>query len=105
VRGRASRGRGARAGLLLAILALALIVGAFVAGPALAAGAGLAATTSPPAHSGGSDLTWGTLVVAVVAAIFAGGFLGNMYASNRLRPPTVSVYGIIEQRLREAKEG
>lgn len=44
-------------------------------------------------------LTWGTVVAAIVLALFAGAFVGNLYASRRRPPPRLSVYGTIQRRL------
>ncbi len=95
-------------GFGVAILLLTSLIAAanllMSAGPAAASAVHVlaAGTALPtPSPSSGGDLTWGTLAVAVIAAVLAGGFFGNMFASNRLRPPRVSVYAVIEQRLKE----
>jgi hypothetical protein len=51
------------------------------------------------AETGSGGLTWGTVVAAVVLALLAGGFVGNLYASHRRPPPRLSVYGTIQRRL------
>lgn len=51
------------------------------------------------AEPGSGGLTWGTVVAAVVLALLAGGFVGNLYASHRRPPPRLSVYGTIQRRL------
>jgi len=48
-------------------------------------------------------LSWGTVLAAVVAALFAGGFVGNLYASRRRPPPRLSIYGAIQRRLEEER--
>jgi hypothetical protein len=60
-----------------------------------------APTTMPAASTAG--LSWGTLVMAVIAAAFIGAYIGNLRASNRFRPRRISVYAVIEQRLHEGK--
>ena len=62
------------------------------------------ASPAPPAAGAGSGLTWQTLFLAVVVAMFLGGFVGNLMASNRHRVPKVSVYAVIEERLREGRD-
>jgi len=44
-------------------------------------------------------LSWGTVVTAVLVALLAGGFVGNVVASRRRPPPRLSVYGTIQRRL------
>jgi uncharacterized membrane protein YfcA len=64
-----------------------------------------AATSAPATNPPPSDgLSWGTLVLAVIAAAFIGGYIGNRRASNRFRPPRISVYAVIEQRLHEGSQ-
>jgi hypothetical protein len=46
-----------------------------------------------------NGLTWGTVIAAVVLALFAGGFVGNLYASRRRPPARLSVYGTIQRRI------
>lgn len=48
-------------------------------------------------------LTWTTVVAAVIAALLAGGFVGNLYASRRRPSPRLSVYGAIRRRLDEER--
>ena len=49
----------------------------------------------------GFGFGWGTVVLAVVLALFAGAFVGNLYATRRTVAPRVSVYGAIQRRLKE----
>jgi hypothetical protein len=49
----------------------------------------------------GIGFGWGTLAVAVTFALFAGGFVGNLFASRRRRVPSISVYEVIARHLRE----
>lgn len=51
-----------------------------------------------PAPSGGG-FSWGTLLLAMAAALFAGGFVGNLYASRRRPPQRLSVYAAVQRRL------
>ena len=56
----------------------------------------------------GGGITWGTVATFVVAALFAGIFFGNLFASKRRPPPRASVYEAVQMRLereRAAKEG
>jgi hypothetical protein len=46
-------------------------------------------------------LTWGTLVVAVLLAVFVGGFIGTVFTSRRRRPPPFSVYDAVRRRMAE----
>jgi hypothetical protein len=60
------------------------------------------------AGSEGSGITWGTVATFVLAALFAGVFFGNLFASKRRPPPRASVYEAVQMRLereRAAKEG
>ena len=53
----------------------------------------------PP--SGG--LTWETVIALIAAALFIGGFIGNLFAS-RLRPPVrPSIYDTVQRRLQEER--
>jgi hypothetical protein len=55
----------------------------------------------------GGGFTWATVVAFVAAALFAGGFVGNLFASKRRPPPRASVYGAVQRRLERdrASEG
>jgi hypothetical protein len=55
-----------------------------------------------PKADQGSGFSWGTLAAAVLAALFAGAFLGGVLGSRR-RAPTVSVYTAIRRRLDEER--
>jgi hypothetical protein len=47
----------------------------------------------------GKGFSWGTLAAAVVAALFAGSFVGGLFASKRRRQTRPSVYGAIAERI------
>ena len=49
----------------------------------------------------GVGFGWGTVVLAVLLALFAGAFVGNLFATRRATAPKLSVYGAIQRRLRE----
>ena len=53
--------------------------------------------------AGGTGLTWGAVVAAVIVALLAGGLIGNISASRRRPPPKVSVYGSIQRRIDDDK--
>jgi hypothetical protein len=44
-------------------------------------------------------LTWTTVVAAIVFALLAGGFVGNLFASRRRPPTRLSVYGTMQRRI------
>jgi hypothetical protein len=44
-------------------------------------------------------ITWGTVIAAILVALLAGGFVGNVFASRRRPPQRLSVYGSIQQRI------
>jgi hypothetical protein len=47
----------------------------------------------------GAGFTWQTVVALIAAALFVGGFIGNLFAS-RLRPPMrPSIYATVQRRL------
>jgi hypothetical protein len=50
-----------------------------------------------------AGFSWGTLGLAVAVALFAGGFVGNMVASNRRRQQGPSVYAAVARRLEEER--
>jgi hypothetical protein len=52
-------------------------------------------------ESGG--ITWGTVIAAILVALLAGGFVGNVFASRRRPPQRLSVYGSIQQRIDQEK--
>ena len=47
----------------------------------------------------GEGITWGTVVALIAAALFAGGFVGNLFASKRRPPPRASVYDAVQRKL------
>lgn len=49
----------------------------------------------------GIGFGWGTVLLAVLLALFVGAFVGNLFASRRRVAPKVSVYGTIQRRLNE----
>ena len=60
---------------------------------------GSAQTTRTLAAPEGGGITWGTVVALIAAALFAGGFVGNMFASKRRPAPRASVYDAVQRRL------
>lgn len=48
-------------------------------------------------------LNWTTVVAAIVFALLAGGFVGNLFASRRRPPPRLSVYGTMQRRIDEER--
>ena len=60
---------------------------------------GFTALTPPVQEKGG--FSWGTLAVAVAAALFLGGFVGNLFASSRRRKQGPSVYAVVQHRIRD----
>jgi hypothetical protein len=46
-----------------------------------------------------TGFTWGTVLSAVVLALFAGGLVGNVFASRRRPPARLSVYGTVQRRI------
>jgi hypothetical protein len=48
-------------------------------------------------------LTWTTVVAAIVFALLAGGFVGNLFASRRRPPPRLSLYGTMQRRIDEER--
>jgi hypothetical protein len=57
---------------------------------------------TPPIESD-AGFSWGTLAVAIVAALFAGSFFGGTFASRRRPAPRPSVYATVQRRLDEEK--
>jgi hypothetical protein len=57
---------------------------------------------TPPVEAK-SGFSWGTLAVAIAAALFAGGFLGNLVASNRRRQVRPSIYAAVSRRIEEER--
>jgi len=56
---------------------------------------------SPPAKG----LTWSTVIAALVIALLAGGFVGNVFASRRRPPARLSIYGTVQRRLDDERSG
>jgi len=52
---------------------------------------------------GGGGFGWGTLVAFVAVALFAGGFVGNLFANKRRPQPGFSVYGAVQRKLDDDK--
>jgi hypothetical protein len=53
-------------------------------------------------ESGG--ITWETVTALIAAALFVGGFIGNLFASKRRRPPMrPSVYDTVQRRLEQER--
>jgi hypothetical protein len=61
---------------------------------------GFLALTPPVKASGG--FSWGTLGLAIAVALFAGGFVGNLFSSRR-RPARPSIYATVARRLEEER--
>ncbi|MBI2237701.1 MAG: hypothetical protein HYU54_04140 [Actinobacteria bacterium] len=69
---------------------------------------GATATVTRSANVGGrgeGGLPWGSVILAVAVALFAGGFLGNLLASRRRLPPTPSIYAAVRRRIDEERAG
>ena len=54
-------------------------------------------------ESGG--ISWGTVAALIAAALFAGGFVGNLFASKRRLPPRASVYDAVQRRIETDRAG
>jgi hypothetical protein len=50
-------------------------------------------------------ITWGTVIAAILVALLAGGFVGNVFASRRRPPQRLSIYGSIQQRIEQERAG
>lgn len=50
-----------------------------------------------------SGFSWGTLAAAVVGALFAGSFIGGLFASRRRLPTSPSVYALVQRRIEEER--
>ena len=48
-------------------------------------------------------LNWTTVVAAIVAALLAGGLVGNLFASRRRPPQRLSVYGTMQRRIDDGR--
>jgi hypothetical protein len=58
---------------------------------------------TPPVEST-SGFSIGTLFLAIAVAVFAGGFIGNLFSSRRRRPAArPSIYGVVARRMEEEK--
>jgi hypothetical protein len=66
-------------------------------------GATASATQSLAEPETGGGFGWGTLVAFVAVALFAGGFVGNLFANKRRPQPAFSVYGAVQRKLDEDK--
>ena len=53
----------------------------------------------------GEGITWGTVVALIAAALFAGGFIGNLFASKRRPPARPSVYAAVQRRIEQERSG
>jgi len=51
----------------------------------------------------GGGITWRTVVAAILVALLAGFFFGNVFASRRRPPQRLSVYGSIQQRIEQER--
>lgn len=58
----------------------------------------------PPVESD-DGFSWGTLLVAAIAALFVGSYLGSTFASRRRPPPRPSVYAAVQRRLEQERSG
>jgi hypothetical protein len=47
----------------------------------------------------GGGITVGTVIALIAAALFAGGFVGNVFANKRRPPPRASVYDAVQRRV------
>jgi hypothetical protein len=52
-----------------------------------------------PSAPGSEGFGWGTVLTVAIAAVFIGGFVGNLIASRRRPPPRLSVYGALQRRI------
>ena len=57
-----------------------------------------------PAPPGGS-FSWGTLIAAVLVALFAGAFVGGLFTSKRRAPPRYSIYSSVQRGIDLGREG
>ena len=51
----------------------------------------------------GGGISWGTVAALVAGALFAGAFVGNLFASKRRPASGPSVYGVVQRRLDEER--
>ena len=68
----------------------------------LGASAEVSRTLAEPEGSGSPGGRWSPLIAA---ALFAGGFVGNMFASKRRQPARGSVYDAVQRRLESDRAG
>jgi hypothetical protein len=52
-------------------------------------------------ESGG--ITWETVIALIAAALFAGGFIGNLFASRSRPPVRPSIYDTVQRRLEQER--
>jgi hypothetical protein len=55
---------------------------------------------TPPVQEEDAGFSWGTLAAAVALALFAGGFVGNLFSSRRSRQRP-SIYATVQRRLEQ----
>ena len=60
---------------------------------------GSAEVTRKLAAPEGGGITVGTVIALIAAALFAGGFVGNIFATKRRPPPRASVYDAVQRRV------
>jgi hypothetical protein len=60
-----------------------------------------AETSTQLSEPEGGGISWGTVITAVLIALLAGGFVGNIFASRRRPPVRASIYGSIQRRIDE----
>lgn len=57
---------------------------------------------TPPVEAS-KGFSWGTLGVAIALALFAGGFVGNLFSSRRRVPQRPSVYAAVQRKLEQER--
>jgi hypothetical protein len=57
---------------------------------------------TPPVEAT-SGFSWGTLGLVIAVALFAGGFVGNLFSSRRRAPQRPSIYAAVQRRLEEER--
>ena len=58
---------------------------------------------APPVARESTGFSWGTLGVAVAAALFIGGFVGNLFSSRRRPQRSPSIYAVVQRRMTEGR--